>query len=66
VKGSYRDGATQQGAGYLATYPADVWFPPIIGIDHVLLSRAQSAHIATVRVAGSDHRGLLATIRLDP
>jgi endonuclease/exonuclease/phosphatase (EEP) superfamily protein YafD len=64
ASGSYRDAAQQRGAGYLATYPADRWFPPLIGIDHILLSRSEATGITTLRLPGSDHRALLAGVRI--
>jgi endonuclease/exonuclease/phosphatase (EEP) superfamily protein YafD len=57
----FGDVAEEVGAGYLPTYPADRWFPPVIAIDHVLTANVQSVHLATVALPGSDHRGLLAT-----
>jgi endonuclease/exonuclease/phosphatase (EEP) superfamily protein YafD len=62
--GGYRDAAESSGAGYLASYPADTWYPPLIGIDHVLLRDAQASDVSTVTLHGSDHRGLLAQLRL--
>lgn len=57
----YRDAAEERGAGYLATYPTDRWFPPVIAIDHLLSSRATATTLSTVALPGSDHRGLFAT-----
>ncbi|MGI8456863.1 MAG: endonuclease/exonuclease/phosphatase family protein [Propionibacteriaceae bacterium] len=51
------------GAGWLPTYPADRSFPPLIPIDHILLSSQLTAtSIHRIQVAGTDHRGLVATI----
>ncbi|SEQ10878.1 endonuclease/exonuclease/phosphatase family protein [Microlunatus flavus] len=51
------------GAGWLPTYPADRAFPPLLPIDHVLVDDQLTAtSLRTVRVPGSDHLGLLATI----
>jgi endonuclease/exonuclease/phosphatase (EEP) superfamily protein YafD len=58
----YADAARQAGAGYLATYPADRWFGPVIGIDHVLSRGAAATSVRTVDLPGSDHRGVLAQI----
>lgn len=57
----YEDGADQAGAGLLRTFPAD---KPLIGIDHILTYRGTATHVETVRIPGSDHLGLQATIRL--
>jgi endonuclease/exonuclease/phosphatase (EEP) superfamily protein YafD len=62
----FRDAADETGAGILNTYPADRWFPPLIAIDHVLVHNASARHIETVDLPGSDHRGLLARITLEP
>jgi endonuclease/exonuclease/phosphatase (EEP) superfamily protein YafD len=58
----YADGIRQAGAGYLATYPADRWFGPVIGIDHVLTRGATATAVRTVALPGSDHRGLLVRV----
>lgn len=51
------------GAGWQPTYPANRAFPPLLPIDHILLSRRLTAtSIKTFRVPGTDHLGLLATI----
>jgi endonuclease/exonuclease/phosphatase (EEP) superfamily protein YafD len=60
----YRDAAEQSGAGYLASYPTDRWFPPVIAIDHVLTNHASATSASTLSLPGSDHRGLLVHVRL--
>lgn len=51
------------GAGWLPTYPANRPFPPLLPIDHVLVDDQLTAtSIRRVRVAGTDHLGLLVTI----
>lgn len=60
----YRDAVQQTGAGFNPTFPGDRWYPPLITIDHVLVRGAVVSGIRTVRVAGSDHRGLLADVRI--
>ncbi|MCV7227526.1 endonuclease/exonuclease/phosphatase family protein [Mycolicibacterium komossense] len=64
----YRDAVDQTGAGFTPTFPSNEWFPPLITIDHVLTRNAAAASIKTVEMPGSDHRSLLATVRipLDP
>ena len=57
-------GAEQSGAGYLASYPTDRWFPPVIAIDHVLTNHASATSASTLSLPGSDHRGLLVHVRL--
>jgi endonuclease/exonuclease/phosphatase (EEP) superfamily protein YafD len=63
LTGGYDDAAEQAGAGLTPTYPANKLIP-LIAIDHVL-TRGAVAHTAdSVRLPGSDHRGLLVTVRL--
>ena len=51
------------GAGWVPTYPANRWFPPLLPIDHVLVDDQLTATaLRTVRMPGSDHLGLLATV----
>jgi endonuclease/exonuclease/phosphatase (EEP) superfamily protein YafD len=60
----YADAAAQAGAGLARSYPAQQVWPPLLGIDHVLLRNAAAATARTVAVAGADHLGLLATVRV--
>jgi endonuclease/exonuclease/phosphatase family metal-dependent hydrolase len=54
---------TATGRGWHPTYPADTWFPPLIQIDRMLVSRQfRTVDFRTVRVAGTDHLGLLVTL----
>ncbi len=62
----FADAAEQSGAGITRTFPADSTLPPLLGIDHVLTYNATATDVQTVRVPGSDHLGLLATLRLTP
>ena len=51
------------GAGWLPTFPANRAYPPLFPIDHIFLNqRLTATEIHTVRVAGTDHLGLVATI----
>jgi endonuclease/exonuclease/phosphatase (EEP) superfamily protein YafD len=47
------------------TFPADREYPPIMRLDHVLYSTQDlaCASAATVAVPGTDHRGVIATLR---
>ena len=60
----FRDAAEQAGAGLTRTFPAHTSVPPLIGIDHILTANASASDVRTVAIAGSDHRGLSATIHL--
>ena len=58
----FTDATETAGARWLPTYPADEWFGPLIGIDHVIARGFRATHVHTVSVAGSDHRALVATL----
>jgi endonuclease/exonuclease/phosphatase (EEP) superfamily protein YafD len=59
----FSDAVDQSGAGYTPTYPADRWFGPLIGIDHVLTRNGPVAtDVHSVEIPGTDHRALVATI----
>jgi endonuclease/exonuclease/phosphatase (EEP) superfamily protein YafD len=58
-----RSAADLAGAGWMPTYPANRAYPPLFPIDHVLVNqRLTATEIHTVRVAGTDHLGLVATL----
>jgi endonuclease/exonuclease/phosphatase (EEP) superfamily protein YafD len=48
------------------TWPAGRWIPPLMRLDHVLVSRGSATVRASriIRVPGTDHRGVLAVIQL--
>jgi len=60
----YADAAQEVGAGYLPTYPANEWYPPLLAIDHVLTANVAPVAVSSVGLPGSDHRGLIATVAL--
>lgn len=61
AKAGLHDSAS--GSGWQPTYPANSWLPPLLAVDHVLASRQFStAGYRTVRVAGTDHLGVLASL----
>ena len=62
----YRDAVEQLGAGFSPTFPANRWYPPLYTIDHVFTRNSAAVVIKTVNIAGSDHRGLLASIAVPP
>ncbi|UGT63073.1 endonuclease/exonuclease/phosphatase family protein [Nocardia asteroides] len=63
LTGRFRDAAEQSGAGLLRTYPADRRYPPLIGIDHILLAGGRAHGVAVVALPGADHRALVARVR---
>ncbi|MFT4215919.1 MAG: endonuclease/exonuclease/phosphatase family protein [Micropruina sp.] len=55
----YRSAADLAGAGFVRTWPADRRFPPVIAIDHVLLTPGLTATgFDTFDVPGTDHLGI--------
>lgn len=61
----YTDSVDGGGDGWVPTWPADRSFPPLIGIDHVLARGAVGVgRTSTAQVSGTDHLGVLATVRL--
>ncbi|RDI34034.1 endonuclease/exonuclease/phosphatase (EEP) superfamily protein YafD [Rhodococcus sp. AG1013] len=62
--GGYVDAADQLGAGILPTYPTDKRYPAVVGIDHILTKGATATSFERIDVAGSDHHGLVADVRL--
>ncbi|MFD6894384.1 endonuclease/exonuclease/phosphatase family protein [Rhodococcus sp. NPDC060086] len=65
LTGRLRDTAEQVGAGLLFTYPAEARLPPVVGIDHILVAGGRATSVETVTLPGSDHRAVVAQIRLD-
>lgn len=65
LHGRFAAADDQAGAGILRTYPADRAWGPVIGIDHVLLADATAESVRTLNVPGSDHRAVLAQVRLN-
>ncbi|WP_051027072.1 endonuclease/exonuclease/phosphatase family protein [Nocardia higoensis] len=64
ASGRFGDAAAQAGAGHLVTYPTDKRWPPLVGIDHVLVAGGRAVSVETVALPGADHRALVARIRL--
>jgi endonuclease/exonuclease/phosphatase (EEP) superfamily protein YafD len=50
------------------TWPADRLIPPVLRLDHVLVSRAGTTVLEarTIRVPGTDHRGVFTVIEFRP
>lgn len=64
LTGPWADAAELAGAGPQLTYPADRSWGPLIGIDHVLVAGGSAESVRGIDVPGSDHRAVLARIRL--
>lgn len=60
----FGDTAEQTGAGLAGTYPAKGSTPPLIRIDHILIRNAAATDLTTVRVPGTDHLGVAATVHI--
>ncbi len=60
----YRDAAEQSGAGIKPTFPADSRLPPWAVIDHILTRNCTATSLRTLKIPGSDHRGLVATLSI--
>jgi endonuclease/exonuclease/phosphatase (EEP) superfamily protein YafD len=65
LSGRFGDAAEQAGAGHLVTYPTDKLWPPLVGIDHILVAEGRTVAVETADIPGADHRALVAQIRLD-
>ncbi|MCW2685856.1 MAG: hypothetical protein JWR37_746 [Mycobacterium sp.] len=64
LRNGYRDAAEQSGAGIEPTFPADWRLPPFLAIDHILTRNCTATSLRTMKIAGSDHRGLVATVMI--
>jgi endonuclease/exonuclease/phosphatase (EEP) superfamily protein YafD len=62
LRDGFANAAEQSAAGFVRTFPADESAPPLIGIDHILTYKCSASDLRTVRVPGSDHLGVAATI----
>jgi endonuclease/exonuclease/phosphatase (EEP) superfamily protein YafD len=64
LRNGYRDAAEQSGAGIQPTFPANWRLPPFIAIDHILTRSCTATSLRTIKIPGSDHRGLAATVMI--
>lgn len=63
--GRFGDAADEAGSGHLVTYPTDQPWPPLIGVDHILVAGGHAVTAKTVGLPGADHRALVAQVRLE-
>ena len=54
------------GQGLSPPFPADWRLPPFVAIDHVLTRGCTATSLRTIKIPGSDHRGLVATVMIPP
>lgn len=53
------------GAGWIPTYPAHSWLPPLLPIDHVLINdRLTATSVRAFTIDDTDHRGLITQLAL--
>lgn len=64
LQNGFANAAEQSAAGFVRTFPADESVPPLIGIDHILTYKSSASDMHTVRIPGTDHLGLTATIHV--
>ena len=64
LRDGFRDAAEQSGAGLTPSVPAGMPLPPLLGIDRILTLNSSASNVRTVRIPGSDHLGLSATVHL--
>ena len=64
LRNGYRDAAEQSGAGIKPTFPANWRLPPFIAIDHILTRSCTATSLRTIKIPGSDHRGLATTVMI--
>lgn len=62
LTGGYRDAGEVAGAGAVLTYPTDKSYPPMVGIDHILIRGLTASQVTTHTVDGADHRAVLAKV----
>jgi hypothetical protein len=65
LAGDYDDAADATGKGLVMTWPTNRKFPPIIAIDHLLADpRSRVQRFDAHKMKGSDHRAVVATVRI--
>ncbi|MFE3545699.1 endonuclease/exonuclease/phosphatase family protein [Nocardia sp. NPDC059177] len=65
LDGPFAAATDHTGDGVLLTWPTDRRWGPVIGIDHILVAGGVAEKVGTLTIPGSDHRAVLATLRLD-
>jgi endonuclease/exonuclease/phosphatase (EEP) superfamily protein YafD len=64
LRDGYHDAAEQAGAGLTRTHPADIWLPPLLALDHILIRGCTATAVRTMSVPGSDHRAIVADVEI--
>lgn len=60
----YQDANRQTGSGFMPTFPSNSFLPPVLAIDHILTLNAVVAAARSVGIEGTDHRSVLASVRI--
>ena len=58
------DSADYLGAGIVATYPADKWYPAVLAIDRILTRGGTPLSFERVDLPGSDHHAVMGEVLL--
>ena len=63
----FTDAAKQAAGGLVFTWPANIdYVPTFAGIDHIVLDSGMLAgRVKSLKIDGSDHKALLATVQFD-
>lgn len=64
VTGRYADSAELLGVGAMPTWPTDRWWGPVVGIDRVLVAGGHALEVHSRHIEGTDHRAVVARLRL--
>ncbi|MGW0251851.1 endonuclease/exonuclease/phosphatase family protein [Nocardia goodfellowii] len=65
VAGRYDSAADLVGAGPMLTWPDSERWGPVLGIDHILVADGTAEDLRSLSIPGSDHRALLAHLRMN-
>lgn len=66
LDGGLADAAAETGAGWRPTFPANRTYPPVIAIDHALVSPSlQASAVATFQAGINAHRGITVHLESD-
>ncbi|MEV0250686.1 endonuclease/exonuclease/phosphatase family protein [Nocardia sp. NPDC050712] len=66
VAGRFDSAADLVGAGPMLTWPDSKRWGPVLGIDHILVADGTAEELRSLSIPGSDHRALLARLRMNP
>ena len=64
--GGCTDAALTARAWWRPTYPAFRLLPPLVTLDHIVVSGLRSTHVTTARIPGSDHLAVIGALARQP